>query len=259
MRESCIVKRPSAAVLAVGLFAVGASCSRSPSAEPGAAATAGPAAVATPALGTASISGRVTFAGAVPPPIRIALQSEPKCAAAHPDGIVRYSVRVSSGGVADTVVYVKSGLSGALAPPASPAVLDQNDCDYAPAVVAVMAGQSLLIRNNDDLSHNVHFHPRENPESNKGQPRKGIEQTLRFLKPEMLFPVGCDIHPWMRAFVAVLPNPFFTVTGADGAFTITGLPAGTYEIEAAHPRLKTAAVSVTLADGAAARADIAFR
>jgi plastocyanin len=210
-------------------------------------------------LGTASISGRVTFAGPISPPARITLSSEPKCAAARPDGIVRQAIRVQGGGLADAVVYVKGGLSGPFTAPAAPVVLDQQGCEYVPAVVAVQAGQPLLVRNSDDLAHNVHFRPVANPESNKGQPRKGIEQAVTFAKAELLFPVGCDIHPWMRAFVAVLPNPYFAITSSDGAFEIKGLPAGTYEIEAAHARLKTAATTVTVKDGETAQATVSFQ
>ena len=62
----------------------------------------------------------------------------------------------------------------------------------------------------------------------------------------------------MHSNIMVLPHPYFAVSGADGAFTIKGLPAGTYEIEARHAKLGTKVMTVTVAGDAAATADFAF-
>ena len=57
-----------------------------------------------------------------------------------------------------------------------------------------------------------------------------IEQ--KFAREEVMIPVKCNQHPWMRAYTGVVKNPFFAVTGTDGTFTIKGLPPGDYTIEA---------------------------
>jgi uncharacterized protein (DUF2141 family) len=57
-----------------------------------------------------------------------------------------------------------------------------------------------------------------------------------FPRQEVLIPVKCNIHPWMRAYIGVVSNPFFAVTGDDGTFTIKGLPPGTYTIEVVHEK-----------------------
>ncbi len=137
-------------------------------------------------------------------------------------------------------------------------VLDQSGCDYHPHMVALMVGQPFIIRNSDDTLHNIHPRPSANAEFNVGQPKKGMESTKTFDKPEILIPVGCDIHPWMRAFISVLSNPFFAVTGDDGSYSITGLPAGDYEIEAAHGKLKTVVGKVSVKDGEAAKLDLTY-
>ena len=59
--------------------------------------------------------------------------------------------------------------------------------------------------------------------------------------------VRCNNHPWMSAFVGVFNHPFFSVTGTDGKFTISGLDPGTYEITAWTERLNTQTVTVTVA------------
>ena len=73
------------------------------------------------------------------------------------------------------------------------------------------------------------------------------ETTTTFAKPEEVFHIKCDVHPWMSAYVAVFTHPFFSVSGTDGKFTISGLDPGTYEITAWHEKLGTQTASVTVA------------
>ncbi|HUG38567.1 MAG TPA: carboxypeptidase regulatory-like domain-containing protein, partial [Candidatus Limnocylindrales bacterium] len=161
----------------------------------------------------------------------------------------RSDFAISQGGLADALVYLKSGVKGTFAAPAERVVLDQKGCQYVPEMVAVQAGQTLTIRNSDPTLHNVHFRPALNKEINIGQPRAGMESPRVFSRAEVLIPVGCDVHPWMRANLAVLSHPFFAVSTEAGAFEIRNVPPGTYEIEARHGKLKP--VSATVAVGAA--------
>ena len=133
--------------------------------------------------------------------------------------------------LANVLVYVSKGLEGkSFDPPKNPAILDQVGCMYVPHVVAVMTGQTLEIRNSDATLHNVMVTPRHNPGFNTGMPMK--DQTIEkvFKQPEFKMNFRCFMHPWMSAYVHVLPHPFFALTGEDGTFTIKGLPPGEYEI-----------------------------
>ena len=67
-----------------------------------------------------------------------------------------------------------------------------------------------------------------------------------FDKPEAMFQIKCDVHPWMSAYVGAFTHPFFSVTATDGKFTISNLPPGTYEITAWHERLGTQTASVSV-------------
>jgi plastocyanin len=154
---------------------------------------------------------------------------------------------------------VKSGVTGSYPVPTEPAMIDQNGCNYTPHVVGVQTGQPLKIKNSDDTLHNIHPRPTVNAEFNIGQPRKGMESTKTFDKKEVMFPVGCDVHPWMRAYISVNDNPFYAVTKEDGTFEIKGLPAGDYEIEAYHEKLKTMSQKVSVKAGESAKADFAFK
>jgi len=216
-----------------------------------------PAGAGAAAGGTGSISGKVTFAGTAPAPEKIKTTADPKCHEMHKDGLVRNTVELKDGGVANTLVYVKNPPAGATAPTEG-VTLDQQGCMYHPTMLAVRTGQPIKIKNSDDTLHNIHPRPTKNAEFNIGQPRKGMETTKTFDKEEILIPVGCDVHPWMRTYIAVLSHPYFAVTKEDGSFEIKGLPAGEYEVEANHPKLKTTTAKVTVKDGDA-KLDLPFK
>ena len=73
--------------------------------------------------------------------------------------------------LADTVVYIKSGLGAyRYDTPTDPAVLDQKGCMYVPRVLALRTNQPLEIKNTDPVTHNVHPMPRENKSWNRSLP-----------------------------------------------------------------------------------------
>ncbi len=205
------------------------------------------------------MSGKVSFEGAAPAPVKMPVSSDAACQALHPAGIERRAFEVQDGGLANVVVYVKSGLGGSYATPSEPALLDQQGCEYVPSVLVLQVGQVLKIRNSDGTFHNVHGFATANAAFNIAQPRKGMEASRSFDKPEALFPVRCDMHPWMRAFIAVVPHPYHAVSGADGSFAIQGLPAGSYEIEAVHDKLAPVAAKISVRDGEAAVLNLSLK
>ena len=97
---------------------------------------------------------------------------------------------------------------------------------YKPHVMGIMVGQTYRILNSDGILHNVHTLPKINPAFNRAMPATLKEATTTFDKPEAIFQIKCDVHPWMSAYIGVFTHPFFSVTGTDGKFTISGLDAG---------------------------------
>ena len=137
-------------------------------------------------------------------------------------------------------------------------MLDQNGCEYRPHVLGVMVGQDLTIRNSDAVLHNVNTQPTENRGFNRSQPREGMEANVSFRTAEVMIPVKCDVHGWMNAYIGVTDNPYHATTSADGSFTISGLPAGDYVIEAWHATLGASTMSVTVGDAETGTADFSF-
>ena len=108
--------------------------------------------------------------------------------------------------------------------------IDQKGCQYTPYALAFHKDQTLVFKSSDDVSHNVHYFAFTNGDANqmvaaKGEIKKNFPMAER--RPCKLV---CDIHPWMRSYFMVFDHPFFAVTGADGSFEITGVPAGTQTI-----------------------------
>lgn len=240
------VAAPLALVLAL------AACS--PGSTEASKAPAGPPAK----LGTAVVSGRVTLAGAPPANETVTMTTDPFCSAQHPGETELPAFAVSAdGGLANVVLRVTVGVTGTWAPPADARQLDQKGCAFSPRVLALMTGQPLDIVSSDATLHNVHAAAKENAAFNLGMPAPGTKYTRTFTKPEIV-PFKCDVHPWMRAWVAVVPHPFFAVTGEDGRYEIRGLPAGTYTVEAWHERLPAQTFAVTVADGDAKTHDVVF-
>lgn len=201
----------------------------------------------------ATIKGIVKFEGTAPKPRLIRMKQDRNCEAIHKGKpIVSEEFVVNKNGTLKWVlVYVKAKLDGKFGPsepPKEAVVLDQQGCVYRPRVFGVMVGQPVEIRNSDPTFHNVHFISKNNGSFNIGQPRKGLKSLRVFKNPELPGTAyfKCDVHPWMRAWVGIFDHPFFAVTGDDGAFTISGLPYGTYEVEAWHEKLGTKTVKVDL-------------
>lgn len=241
--------------IAIGLLA----CSKGEETPaPAAGAPAGGAAAA-PA-GGGSVTGTVAFTGAAPANPVVDMSEEAACKAKHTGATVDPRVTVANGMLADVVVYVKSGLPAGAAPaaPTTPVVIDQVGCLYKPTHLAVMVGQPVEIRNSDPVLHNIKAVPTTNRGFNISQPREGMKTTRTFTAAEAEVPLECNVHSWMHAGLMVLPHPYFATTGADGSFTIGGLPAGTYEIEAHHRTLGARTATVTVPATGAATTNFSF-
>src|ERR1700723_4034286 len=193
-----------------------------------------------------SVSGVVKFEGTVPKPSPIDMSSDPNCKSNSSGATTEDIVAGANGSLENSVVFVADGLGDrTFQPPAQPAVLEQKCCLYRPPVVALQSNQKLNVVNSDSTTHNIHPMPANNRESNMIQP-PGVPLDLTFAREEIAIPVKCNVHPWMRGYIAVFKHPFFAVTGKDGKFELKGLPPGTYTIEAWQEKLGVVDQQVTI-------------
>lgn len=210
------------------------------------------------------ITGTVKLDGKPPEMQPIDMSSKPECANQHADPVLEETVVANDQGMLkNAVVYLKSD-NGSDLPgggvPKSAAILDQKGCVYVPHVVAMMAGQTLVVKNDDNCAHNIHSMAEKNEVFNFIEPTKGNEKAAPTQKEPEFYQVKCDIHPWMSAWVAVLDNPYFAITDDAGRFKInTGkLPDGTYTLVAWQEKYKSVEQKITLKNGSASDVRIEY-
>ncbi len=162
------------------------------------------------------------------------------------------SIVVTKGKLRD--VHVRIAGSGLPRPTSKlkrrPVVVKQSQCMYEPKVVSLLPGQRLVVQNVDPTYHNVHAKLKRRTKWNIGQAAGApdlIKQNIS--KPGQAITLGCDVHPWMSAYVVTWANAFSKVTSSDGAFAIPDVPVGTYDIEAWHPTLGLLKKRVTVKPG----------
>ena len=209
---------------------------------------------------SSSLKGVVKFEGTAPKPSRIDMSQDPICVKAHPAPATTEDVAVAAdGGLANVVVYVSDGLtSHDFQPPQQSAVLEQKGCLYRPHVLVIQANQKIDIVNSDETTHNIHPTPNNNREFNMTQPH-GVPLDHTFAREEIAIPVKCNVHPWMKGYIAVFKHPYFAVSDKNGAFDIKDLPPGTYTITAWQEKLGTQTQKVTIGAGESKTIDFTFK
>ncbi len=159
----------------------------------------------------------------------------------------------------NVLVFIKRGLrESEPAPPASPVSIDQRGCVFIPHVLGVMVGQPLRVLNSDPITHNVQTITSENRSHNQSQEPGAPPIVWRFSHPEVIVRLKCNVHPWMRAYIGVVDNPFYTVTGKDGVFSLHGVPPGQYVLEAWTATFGQQEKSVTVPPNGTVIADFTF-
>ena len=175
-------------------------------------------------MGTGVVSGKITLSGKAPVGDKISMDADPVCKSQHASSVKDETVVVDAkGNLANVFVYVKDG-AGNYPAPATGVTLTQHGCMYTPHVFGVQVGQPLEIVNDDPTLHNVHCMAVLNDTFNVGQPSQGMKTEKKFTKAEVLVKFKCDVHSWMHCALGVVTNPFYSVSGTDGAFKISDFP-----------------------------------
>jgi plastocyanin len=215
-----------------------------------------------------TVTGNVAYTGAAPAAKKIDATADPACASKNPN-LTTEEWLVKDGKLANTYVYIKDGTLAdgskvgdwTFKSPSTPVTLDQNGCQYKPHVIGVMVNQPMSITNSDPTTHNVHFSQGNNPDWNQSQANGAAALSHKLARAEVMVPVKCNQHPWMKSYVGVTKHPFFAVTGEDGSFSLKGVPPGKYTVVAWHEggaKGTEKTMEVTVAAKGAATADFSF-
>lgn len=212
-----------------------------------------------------TITGKVALNGTAPEPKKIDTSADAVCAQKNPNAATE-DVVAKDGKLANVFVYVKDGTTAdgkkigdlSFDTASTAANLDQNGCHYKPHVLGVQTNQKISITNSDPTQHNVHPTPKNNPEWNQSQGAGAPPIEKSFAKSEVLIPVKCNQHPWMKAWIGVVKNPFFAVSKDDGTFEIQGVPPGKYTVVAWHEKFGEKTMEVNVPAKGSATADYSF-
>src|SRR5580658_8446228 len=214
------------------------------------------------AAGEGKITGAVKLDGAAPHMKGIDMSKDPYCSKAHANDPAHMETTVvgSGGGLANVVVYISEGYSGAAEASTTEPVFDQKNCMYTPHVLAMDVNQKFKVTTSDQTTHNIH--PLPNPMTgnipwNQSQP-PGAAPVEKSWKAVEVIPVKCNIHPWMNGWYVVVKGPYAT-TDENGNYTINGVPPGNYTVTAWQETYGTQTAKVTVAAGGAGTADFTFK
>jgi plastocyanin len=130
-------------------------------------------------------------------------------------------------------------------------VMDQRNLTFAPHILTIPMGATVVFPNHDKVDHNV-FSLSRTKKFNLGSYKPGESETVRFDKPGIV-ELRCDVHAEMAAYIMVMKNGYFAVTDKSGRFaipdaryaetyglpSIAELPAGKYTLKTWHEKLKT--------------------
>lgn len=183
--------------------------------------------------GTGTLAGKVTLSGLAPKLANLPVTRDMKvCGNNKPDE----SLAISGGGAVKNAViwFTDVPLPKDFKPEKEK--LDQQQCVFVPHVLAAPIGTTVDVVNSDKALHNVRAQSGDVKLMNYAMPIPGHVVPTR-LKKEGIFKVSCDVHPWMRAWLLVLPTAAFAVTGENGTYRIAGVPAGKHKVRIWHERL----------------------
>lgn len=113
------------------------------------------------------------------------------------------------------------------------AVMALDKRQFSPRVAVIMAGNSIEFPNRDPFSHNVFSKAGRGFDT--GVFGRNRMRDHRFDEPGV-YPLYCNVHPRMTAFVIALATPHYSQAGVDGRFEISGVPAGEYRVTVWHDR-----------------------
>ena len=214
------------------------------------------------------ISGVVKFEGEVPEKKKLEITKDQ--AVCGKTDKYDESLVVGEGNVLkNTIVYLMDISQGKdFEAEAKKPEIDQKECRFDPHIQIVPVGEILTMLNNDKATHNVHIFGTKKNNTSVNRQQTKTRKKMRLSRegvakaPEGPIEVKCDIHGWMKAWVAYVPHPYFAVTNEKGEFTLEDVPPGDYKLGYWHEACGTnnkEPVKVTVAAGGEVKQDFTLK
>jgi plastocyanin len=208
-----------------------------------------------------TITGVIKLEGTPPKMRAINMRSVPSCNKMHETpALFEDVVPGDNGTLQNVVVYLKGDFSAYTFPEdTTPVKIDQSGCVYVPHVVAVTTHTPIQVHNSDSATHNSATITQANVSWNETQTVGGAPLQRVFARPEVALALKCNLHPWMKVYVAIFNHPYFQVTGKDGSFTLKNVPPGNYTLTAWQERYGTVEQPITVAAGTSQTVSLSFK
>jgi plastocyanin len=201
-----------------------------------------------------ALAGKITLSGLAPKLANLPVTRDMKlCGNSKTDESLEVS---ENGGVKNAVVWFTDvPLPQDFKP--GKEKLDQQQCTFLPHVLATSLGATVEVANSDKVLHNVRAQAGDVRLFNYAMPIPGHVVPTKVTR-EGTFKLSCDVHPWMRAWLVVLPTTAFAVSGADGAYKVTDVPPGKHKVKVWHERLGERDAQIEIKPGGTAVFDVRY-
>lgn len=156
--------------------------------------------------------------------------------------------------VLPTLVFVRGPVAGVPTGRPGATAIVQRGRQFDPDHLVVPVGTVVEFPNQDEEFHNVFSYSKAR-RFDLGRYPKGEAKTVTFETPGAV-KVYCEIHPWMRAAVLVVENPFYAVVDDDGRFAIDGVPPGRYTLVAWDMDVGDTETTVTVPEAGGAEVEL---
>jgi plastocyanin len=214
--------------------------------------------IAVPLFAQGTVTGHVKLTAVPKANARIPMGADPNCLTINAGkSVVQETIlRAADGGLANVFVSLKGSFPQAAG--GTQAVIDQRGCTYHPRIQGARVGQTLSVKNSDQTLHNIHSLSTKGNAFNSGQPQAGMVFQYKLKSEEVMLHVKCDVHPWMTGYIGVVNHPYYAVSNAAGAFTISGVPAGKQTIQVWHEKYGFLTQTVDVKAGATTNVEFVY-
>ena len=165
-------------------------------------------------------------------------------------GRIALGVEGASLDAAGPIVVYLEGVDGPIAARLRKRSLEihQKDASFKPAFLAIAAGETVVMPNDDVIFHNVFSYSTPN-DFDLGLYPRGDSRSKTFQYPGVVR-IYCSIHESMSATIFIAPSSLFAVAGSGGDFTLLDVPPGKYRLRTWNRRLPPVTQLVDVGAGA---------